>query len=340
MPFMEQQPGLTSAQLKETMQKASAKILLLGDTHIADRPPSSCTETYLDDLLDMLTYVAKIEKAIQADAVVIAGDIFDHKTPSRTSHATMLKVMTTLAKFNNVWAIGGNHDMQGDREESIREKQPLGVLFESGALNELDGWHPTLPLFGVPWQQRWADEDTPLQAFEEYRSLGGHDGTLAVTHAPIYPLGHELEFEYVPTDGPHGISQAMGNQGYLYYGHIHEPHGVHVTSGVTYANFGALSRGSLHEYNLNRKIQIGLWSPEYAFQRLDIPHKPAQEVFRLQEATARKEERLSLDSFLSQVGQSTLDYSSTEQVIEHIKGLDAVERPVKDRAIEFLQDVH
>lgn len=337
-----QRPGATASELKEIMNSSSVRVICVGDIHISDRPPASCTDSYTDDILDMLSYIAKLEKAIKADAVVWAGDIFHHKQPSRTSHATVLKVAKVAQEYSNLYVVTGNHDIQSDRLDSL-EKQPLGVLYEAGVLKELDGWHPSLPIFGVPWQQRWLSPGTVWDAFRDWRQ--GNPATppgnaLAVTHAPIYPptVADNVLFELVPLGGPDGISTAMENTGYLYYGHIHEPHYKFEVDGVTYANMGAISRGSLHEYNLARKIQVSLWTPEHGFVPIDIPHKPASEIFKLAEAQEKKAEKMSLDSFLSEVGSATLDISSTGSIIDHVRRMD-IEELVKEKSIELLEEV-
>lgn len=319
-------------------------MLCVGDIHVMDKPPVNATETYTDDIIEMLKYLAHWAKD-NADLVVWAGDIFHHKQPSRTSHALVLRMLEVVRLHQDLGVelriVVGNHDISNDVLESVPEKQPLGVLLAAGA-RELDGWHETLPVFGVPWQQRWLHEGTPHAAFEGWREDPNVwlPNALAVTHAPIYPQTLEggVKFDLVPTAGEHGLSAAMGNQGYLYYGHIHEDHGVFEVEGVTYANMGALSRGSLHEYNLEREIKAALWTEDDGFTEVPIPHKPASEAFKIEQATEAKSERISLDEFLSDVGTRTLDISSTATVIEHIRTTN-VEPRVRDRAIEILEQV-
>lgn len=339
-----QRPGATAQELVAMRENSSSRVILVGDIHLSDRPPSSCNEGYTDDILDMLSYIAKLEKALKADAVVWAGDIFHHKQPSRTSHGTVLKLMKVAQEYDNLWVVTGNHDISSDRLDSL-EKQPLGVLYAAGVLQELNGWHPTLPIFGVPWQQHWLAPGTPEEALDYWREDakamegGSNANKLVVTHAPIYPptVADNVLFELVPLAGAGGLSEAMGNEGYLYYGHIHEPHHIFDVDGVTYANMGSISRGSLHEYNLARKIQVAFWTPEHGFVPVDIPHKPASEVFKLAEAKEKKEEKMSLDSFLADVGNATLDISSTGTIIDHIRNME-VEEPVKKTAINLLEE--
>ena len=74
----------------------------------------------------------------------------------------------------------------------------------------------------------------------------------------------------------------MGGAGSVFYGHVHEPHGVYEAGGVTFCNNGALSRGSLHEYNLTRQVGCTLWDSETGeFEFVPLDAKPASEVFRL-----------------------------------------------------------
>ena len=333
------------------------KIICVGDIHARDRAPANAHESYMDDTIEALLWVNEFAQHNSADAIVWAGDVFDHKLPSRTSHALVLRMIDVvhdaLSRGVEIWAVVGNHDISNDVLASITEKQPLGVLYKAG-LRELNGWHPTLPLFGVPWRQDWTtNEDSADEAFKEYREYGMRlvigeedivdpefDEILAVTHAPIYPPkeAENIQWELVPTRGPKGISAAMGNRGFLYYGHIHEDHGVFEVDGVTYANMGAISRGSMAEYNLNRKIKVAMWT-EAGFEEVAVPHKPASEVLKVVEATAAKEERLSLDQFLTEVGSVQLDISSTASVIEHIKGRKDVDPGVRKRAIEILEEV-
>lgn len=336
-----QNPGATSAELKKIREESSVRIVCVGDIHLADKSPASRVDGYLDDVLAKLSYVAKLGKALKVDATVWAGDIFHHKQPSRTSHGTVLKAIQAAKEFDNLWVVTGNHDITNDRLETL-EKQPLGVLYESGAARELVGWHPTLPLFGVPWQQRWLHEGVVSAAFDGWRqntapktSRMAKEHALAVTHAPIYPYSLQggVKFELVDNKE---IALAMENLGYLYYGHIHDPHNSYVVDGVTFANMGAISRGSVHEYNLTRKIQVALWTPEFGFTPIDVPHRPATEIFKIAEHVEKKEAKMSLDSFLSDVGNATLDISSTGSVINHIKTMD-LEPPVKQKSVELLE---
>jgi DNA repair exonuclease SbcCD nuclease subunit len=294
--------------------------LLLGDIHLSDKPPSSCTVSYNDDLFELLAQTVDLAARLDAVAVIWAGDVFDKKVPSQTSHRSVRRAIGIARVYPcPLYIVPGNHDVSNDRLISIWENQPLGVLIGSGAARYLNGWPLTGqelpdPVYGVGWLQRF-DDDTVSDALADWRERGSPG--LVVAHAPLYPVGQELPYEYYPTPK---WSRAMGNYGSVYYGHVHDPHGCYIVDGVTYCNPGALSRGSLHEHNLTRPVQVASWDSETGeFTLHELPHKPADEVFRLAEVQEEKQARINLDDFLASIGQTTLDVMSIESVLVHLR---------------------
>ncbi len=304
-----------------------ADYLLVNDVHLADRPPSNCTDAYLADLFDLVDAVNHLAAARESAGIIYAGDLFHIKTPGRTSHAV---IMRTISLFRDapcqVYVVPGNHDMQHDRLESIWEGQPLGVVFASEAAYPLLGNNARTDgltrdhIYGVPWLKRF-DDDTVTDALADWR----HDDTdgvhgLVVAHAPLYPPGRELPYEFYPA---HAWAAAMGGSGTVHYGHVHERHGIYTVDGVVFSNPGALSRGSLDEHNLSRDIRIASWDPRTGtIEHVGVAHKPADQVFRIAEAAKVKEHKLSLAGFLDAVSATRLDISSTASVLAHIHTLD------------------
>lgn len=323
------------------------KILLVGDIHVSDKPPVSCTEAYTDDIIDMLKWIAGYAALNDITTVVWAGDVFDHKAPSKNSHALVLKMLGVVREYTDLnidlQIVAGNHDVSNDRLDSIHEKQPLGVLYAAGA-SELHGWHPTLPLFGVGWQQHW-ERDLEV-AFTSWRldpwrfqgdtPITDRSKALAVTHASIFPpkIAEGVPYEHLPAAD---VAKAMGNTGSLYYGHIHDYHGIFEVDGVTFANVGAISRGSLTESNASREIRVAVWE-DGIFSEVDVPHKPASEVYRLEAVMAERSAAKSLDNFLAHVGAATLEITTTASIIDHINTMVGVTPSVKSKAIKFLED--
>ncbi len=302
--------------------------LLVNDIHLSDRPPSSCTDTYNDDLFDLLTAVGALATERESKAVILAGDVFHIKTPSRTTHRTVMRLIDLLRTWPcPTLIVPGNHDMQHDRLDSLDETQPLGVVFASGAAHMLHGWSAVDagiiadPVYGVPWLVRF-DDDLVGEALADWRTrlTPGTTHGLVVAHAPLYPRGLELTYEFYEAKR---WAALMDNHGTCHYGHVHEAHGIFHDSDVQFSNPGALSRGSLHEHNLSREIAVAAWQPTTGtVQHLVLPHKPAEQVFRLVEAAATAATQLSLDRFLDSIGQTRIEITSIEAVLAHVRQME------------------
>lgn len=311
----------------------------MGDIHVMDKPPVNCTETYTEDIVELLEQVAVLERELDVDAVVWAGDIFDHKHPARNSHNLVIKMIETVRKYRNLWILAGNHDLMNDRLETLDTHQPLGVLYAAGA-QKLDGWHEDLPLMGIPWQQDWDDAlKTKFSTWTDSdRDL---DKCLLVTHVSMFPpaLADGVPYEHIPAAD---FSRSMGGQGSMYYGHIHDYHGQFTVDGVQYSNVGAISRGSLTESHLNRKVLVAVWDSEGGdnkFTEVELKYRPASEVFRVQHAEEKKAVNTSLEEFVKAIGTQTLDISSTASIIDHINTMP-VEKKVRTKAISFIDSVN
>jgi predicted phosphodiesterase len=316
--------------------------LIVNDIHATRRPPSSCTDSYWPDLLDLLHQTAEVARARQVQAVVWAGDVFHHKAPSRTDHGLVQDLIGVMRAYPcPLLIVPGNHDIQNDRLDSIGATQPLGVLYLAGAVR-LEGRSAQFPhLYGVPWQQQWSEQGVreALRGYreDEYAQHGG----LVVTHAPIYPPGSEPRYpgaEYAPADWWSGSVEVPGS---IVYGHIHEPHGVWrygVGEGVTFCNYGALSRGSLDEYNLERQVGVALWHYRTGFEFVPLNAKPASQVFRLRRHEEAVTAQRSLAGFLAGVDSAVLGVLSVETVVAHIRSLPKVDPAVADLAEELLME--
>jgi DNA repair exonuclease SbcCD nuclease subunit len=321
------------------------RAMLIGDIHARDTSPRNRLPGYLDEVIDLLTQAADMQTAMGIECVVLAGDIFDHKRPGATSHGTIVRLINTLRLFANAYVVTGNHDIRNDRLDTL-DTQPLGVLIASGALKPLDGWMRNTedyPIYGLPWLQDWKDPKAREAALEDWHKISPRyrANSLIVTHAPIYPpdKAQSQMFELVPTHGPNSLSEAMGNHGYVYYGHIHEDHGIFTDDGVTYCNVGALSRGSLNEHNTSRAIQVAVWDSTSGFSTHELDYQPADSIFAVQRVLDNKASAASLDEFLSEVGSATLDISNTHSVIDHIRTRTDLGPRVPPLAIKILEEM-
>lgn len=309
------------------------KCMVIGDVHLADKPPSVRTETYAQDILDKLGWLSVEAYTRGCDFVLQLGDIFHIKSPYRNSHWLVQAAHEALYRGGlEVVVIAGNHDLMHDRLESI-PSQPLGALAKMEGVTLLEGWHDKFPVFGVPYLADWSTLPDRLkgyteEAWERAKSpKGPFDSSvgrpLVATHAPLFPPGQEPIYDYLdPQDWA-----SLQTHGSVSYGHIHDPHGVYDVGGVRFANFGAISRGSLHAETLKRKPQAAIY--DFAtgeYEAVPVPHKPAEEVFRLVEQGAKVEKQAHLASFLTGLGETALEVTTIEKVLDDITHMGLSEK--------------
>lgn len=305
------------------------KALLLNDLHLtnSNSHPSSCTPAYTDDLFDLLYQSNQLAFDLQISAIIQLGDFFHIKSPSRNSHELVIRAAKWARDAPcSVYVVPGNHDLTNDRLESLDEGQPLGVLYATGAVYKADQYFGNLPIYGVPWQQFWdAEQSVADRAVKD--ALAGFKPSdtpqLIVTHAPFFPLGSNPAYEHYSVEK---FSQYVNPTGkanvQVAYGHIHDEHGQYVVNGVRFCNYGALSRGSLTESNLTRQVGVTIWdSVTGKFEFIALQAKPAEQVFRVKEITEVKTAQVKLDEFLKSVGQSSIEVTSIESVMNKIRSL-------------------
>lgn len=317
------------------------KLMLATDTHLSDRPPSVRTESYAEDILQKLRFMAIQAAENECEAIVLAGDVFHIKAPSRTSHRLVQLTHEALTSSGlPVLIVPGNHDMSHDRLDSL-DSQPLGSLARMEGIELLLGWHEKWNLFGLPWVASPAELSSWMMKWKDKDRIQCH-WNLMVTHASIFPAGVSQPYDFIPSTE----WAEMMHMGACFFGHIHDSYGVwhEMADGpVVFCNHGALSRGSLHESTLKRVPAITLYDddehafPETIFRRIDVPHGPASEVFRLVEVEERKEAKGRLDEFLAEVGSSQLTVSGAEEVLQAVEQME-LEPQTRKAVVECVED--
>lgn len=324
-------------------------VLVVGDVHLADRPPSIRTETYVEDILAKVIECVQVANERSVGALVFAGDVFHIKAASRNSHALVQRTGKILQKAQMpVLIVPGNHDLQSDRLDSL-SKQPLGTLAKMVGIELLIGPHPTLPLFGLPYLQNWSDLPVWMRKYREWADNAKAENfdfyPLMVTHAPIFPKGEEPPYDFIEAEQ---WADLMVN-GDCYYGHIHDPHGDYQPkvpgsfkpdepNCVWLCNHGAISRGSIHEKTLKREPAITIWNseiPPSRFERIPLQSvRPIEAVFRLREKEDADEKVSRVEDFLAQVGQTAFDGLSLEEVTAQAR-----ERGLRPETVSLIEEL-
>ena len=100
------------------------KALIIGDQHLADRPPSARTDTYRDDILNKLEWIIDRANDEKVDFILNEGDVFHIKRPDRNSHYLLQEAARIFGKSNApVRIVPGNHDLcVSDDTEALTDK--------------------------------------------------------------------------------------------------------------------------------------------------------------------------------------------------------------------------
>jgi DNA repair exonuclease SbcCD nuclease subunit len=306
------------------------KLLLIGDVHLSDTPPSVRTDSYAQDIIDKLSWIIDFANVHVVDAVVQLGDMFHIKTPSRTSHGLVQMTAEVFShSFAPVFVVPGNHDMRHDRYESL-SSQPLGTLALSPNISLLDGWDKEHGIFGIPYTEDFQQFQT------EVNTAAAREAGIIAAHAAIFPSDVHPPYSHWNADqiDTHCIPLA--------YGHIHEPHGSYQVNGSWFCNNGAISRGSLHQETVNRALSVTIFDTEKAedpFSRLPIPYRPAEEVFKLDVHQEKQERIAKLDDFLHEVQGVSLTAVSVEEVVNHVETSNLLDAPAVHEMKEIIESV-
>jgi DNA repair exonuclease SbcCD nuclease subunit len=320
-------------------------LLMVGDVHVSDRPPSTRTADYRNDILRKLIEIGQRAGEEQVEAVVFVGDIFHSKKPSNTSHQTVRAVASILQSYPApVYILPGNHDYSGRHHQSL-SGHPLGTvaLMPNVTLFGMDDKRSVTINSGVANVRLYGvREEEPIEAFAI--EVDESEPTVVVAHSAIFPQGEAPEV-WQAWDALDVAAQFRERPAHVWYGHIHDPHGTYEVDGVPFSNLGAISRGSLHEKDARtRPVEVGLlsvWSDgdtDVTPIKL-LSARPAEQVFRIEEVMAERQRATEENAFVAALSEAEVDVFSVETAVQAISEHPDVEQPVKDRAIELIREV-
>lgn len=292
------------------------KFMIIGDVHLADRPPSSRKDTYREDILDKLEWVVDRANDEGVDAILQLGDMFHIKAQNKNSHYLVQKAARILGQSKSpVRIVGGNHDVEYDRIEDLN-RQPLGTLALHPNISLTEGLDPDFPIYGIPYFDL-TPENLDRWATRYHDEAGPEEAPFIITHSSLFPEAQAPIYEYVSYES---WAAAFQNK-YTLYGHIHTQvkGGPHYKMGEQwFINEGSLSRGSLHESSLNRKPSVALYDdsdPKNPFSSIYVPFKPAEEVFKLDVVEVLKAREDTVAQFLETLNSSELDVLTVEGIL-------------------------
>ena len=293
------------------------KALLIGDVHLADRPPRSCTPKYTPNLFEMLHEAFEIARSADVDFIGFAGDIFHHKRPSKTSHKLVADFAALLKTVDvPVVAAIGNHDLFHDSHEFFSD-QPLNVLLQAGLLQ---------PEFFKVYLWHWNIDFEPPDNTE-----------LVIAHQGIGHPTNPLIWDEVQAD-----DVAERFDGAVFFGHTHDDLDVFVAGSALFCNNGALCRGTLSDTDLNRDIYVtiyesGLFSKVRLESALKVEELYDEEL--LAQKWSKEQPQIDLDEWFVRLRDAGPQAKSPpiDRAIAKIN-VAPVSAAVKERSIGLLRD--
>jgi DNA repair exonuclease SbcCD nuclease subunit len=308
------------------------------DVHVCDRSPSSWKADYPTEVWGNLDQIAKIAKQREATAVLDGGDYFHVKAATRNPHSLVIKSIAVQKGYPcPTYCVEGNHDISYNDLGSI-DKQPLGVLYESGVFHQLrdqvfeDGGM-RVRVVGVPY--------SPGRTLEELLAIQkqpGDDFLIAIVHqlAASAPPPKVEEFLGEPVFRYSDLVSKDGPDVWA-FGHWHKDQGIVEVGSKKFVNQGAVSRGALTNENTQRQPKVSLIEVApigLSVVELPLAVAPAEDVFDFEKKERVEQESATIDQFLVQL-QNNVRIDLSASIESNVEQLEFA-ADVRAAALEYL----
>jgi DNA repair exonuclease SbcCD nuclease subunit len=298
------------------------RILLFADIHLrsaSDRPKWRTDDHYKTQFQE-LADIRDLAVANKIEVMISLGDFFDH---TRVSHQLVTDVLIWCKTLPcSLYSIVGNHDVNGyvtsDRNNG------LGVLFESGAIEELNEliWEDQkLIIRGIhayldPKQGNYKFDDKYKDYFK-----------LIASHNFIIP--HEVPFEAVLP------SQVDTNATVVALGHYHKTFN-HFEGPVAFINPGSISRWAVNEQHTPQVFILD--TSTGIINGVGLKNSlPATEIFDLVGAAEMKATEMNLQTFVESLESASFENVDVENVILTEGTKQGILKQIVDMALAKVQ---
>lgn len=305
---------------------------VINDPHLSDTPPVNRTDTYSDDILAKIVEVCHLLREYKGQKkLIILGDLFHRKRPDKTSHRLVQQIMDIFIGCKNdgidVEIIVGNHDISSGSLDTLI-KQPLGDLASVAFLVDYEGsFYDAVP-GSVDYMGDKIEEN-----FERIKPK--HD--ILMAHMPIALPGETPIYPHISSRHSH-----FQDWKYVFYGHIHDSHGMYALGNTTFINHGSISRGSIDEVKVDRQILVPFGSMvEGSLEIRVIPLKnvkPVAEVFKIVEVQRKKTKIENVGTFIDTLKTASVSFISLDSVSKLIDETTD-DKEVSNEAKEILEYV-
>lgn len=313
---------------------ANFTFITANDIHITDNNPRSRIDDFCESVLKKIDQMRVTCEELNADAMLIAGDLFHFKAPMKNSHK-MVRELTHVFKMFPcpIYMIEGNHDISENRIESL-EKQPLGVLYESGVLLPLRNKYiekegEKVSLVGIPY-----GEDFEPSSFS-IPDKNGAISQICLLHIYSSPTPGMLFKTRI-----YGYDELPVGPDFYVIGHYHIDQGIEERNGRYFINLGSISRGVLSEDTIDHHPKIGviqISNGKKSARSIELKVKPVETIFNLRKREEEHKEQKKMEEFIEAlVSESEIETSgkSIDEVIKNTK----VSQNIKEKVLYFIQE--
>jgi DNA repair exonuclease SbcCD nuclease subunit len=276
--------------------------MFIGDTHADDKNPAMRQDDYLAACVAELEECLALARKHKCDAVVHLGDVFHRMEVGGVCRNAILRSLQKYADLRKIVVVG-NHDVKANLH--YLPNSALGTLIDAGVLEMID-YCPDLRMAFGHFRVGIEDE---IRA----GALVGVPAIIWALHASVADapqFGEYILFEDVPLSPETQLVVA---------GHIHHPMRQQIEGGPLFVNPGSVTRRELNIHNRDRQPQV--FVVEYATDGSSLKNamltlkspRPGEEIFRLDEAKARKDDIQDTKNFIQQISQMTIPSDSHDK---------------------------
>jgi len=299
-------------------------LLFLTDTHFRDDKPKSRTDNVRKTQFTKLGEILTICREHDVSRVYHGGDFFNTKKPS---HQLVVDVMEWCKHLSvPIYSIKGNHDITGYNLDSVRNSG-LGVLFESGALEELN--------FEVHEKDRLVikaihtslnfDQDYMFdQQYNDYKKI-------IISHNYI-----------IPTDTmPWGFihpKDIQTNADLVLCGHYHVPF-EYQTEKTIWVNPGPLCRWKVNEKSHTPTVVLIEVGDKLSYKLIPLTKAQSGEnIFDLENITQEKQREQDIKDFVESLERTAFHSVDIEQVIKKVAATQKIPKDVEEEVLQRIRN--
>ncbi|VVB50689.1 3',5'-cyclic adenosine monophosphate phosphodiesterase CpdA [uncultured archaeon] len=321
------------------------KILHFTDPHLSAVGPIARIDNYEETCFRKLDEIRDIAKAEGAELILCSGDFFHLKNWMRNPYSLVNKLIGYFKSLPcPVYGIIGDHDVP-DRNESSVDRQPLGTLVSSGCLTLLSAGS----MFNS-WNKVWITGAPKTDNYEAdiknyMPDMTKHHDNL-IEGRPFngvhIHMSHGDLYVKRPVYEPYTLySQLVGSPvDFHFNGHVHDDLGEVKVGKTTIINRGSLTRGSLVESNLNRKVTITLLDTEKRalYYRELKSALPANKIFDLDKVRETKQAEAEINRLgeLIKFESGNVELSGPESIRHLVRELKTIREPVRTMIFNLL----